>query len=494
MKKITILFLALILPAIACLADNPYDGEVRVDFAEYTKTNDLVTFNAVIDLGDLGLGRNQMVTFTPALRSLDGSYEVKFEQVVVAGKRRAKSLKRTQYFRGTVPEAYGAKNFTVVARRNRQTEIPLSYTLPFEKWMRSSQMVVVEQTSGCCNDAMAYADGRDSHTYAGAANVFPEPYKPVFTVSYVTPPVEAVKVQSDTYSARLQFQVNKSDLLKNFGDNARILAEADGIISRVKSDTLLTIRHIGVKGYASPEGNAASNMRLSRDRAQAFVNYLYSSHGFNASSRMITSEGLGEDWAGLREAVGSSWFGDREKVLAIIDGTADINRRKSQLRGISGGRTYRMMLENMYPPLRRNEYTIEYEIRGFTPLEAREVFRTRPQLLSLNEMFMVANLYERDSEEFRQVFDVAARLFPDSQVAQLNVAAMEIDNGSYDTAVRRLADQDSPEALNNMGVAYWAKGEYEQALGMFRKAADKKDANAPQNIAEYEKWIADRDE
>lgn len=86
-----------------------------------------------------------------------------------------------------------------------------------------------------------------------------------------------------------------------------------------------------------------------------------------------------------------------------------------------------MLLNEYYPALPAMNLTITYELRGFTPEEAKVIFHTRPQLLSLNEMFMVANIMNTIRKSSKTLFDVAVRLYPNSPVAQFNVAAMEME-------------------------------------------------------------------
>lgn len=491
MKRCILTIPLLLVSVLASVAKAPYRGEVAVGFGPGVKQGDKVTLGAEVDLAKLDLGRNDMLTFTPALRSLNGNEEMRFEPVSVAGPRRAKSIRRREYYHTTT--GHSPKEMKVQTAKEKVRTIPLAYTLTFEPWMRNSRLVVVEQTAGCCNNVQLYADGRDYKLYQSDPYRFPEPYTPAYTVAFLTPPKVEAKMQSETYSARLQFQVNRSELLRNFQDNARILSEADEMINRIKHDSLLTVRRIRVQGYASPEGSETNNLRLSQERARAFVSYLYSQHNLYREGRLIYAEGMGEDWYGLRKTVEASNLDDKYAVLDILNNILDVSRRKNALKALSGGRTYRTMLEYMYPPLRRNEYTIEYEIRGFNAEEAQKVFKTRPQLLSLNEMFLVANLYQRDSEEFKQVFDVAARLFPDSPVAQFNVGAMEIENGSYDTAIKRLGTIETPDAWNNLGIAWWHKGDHQKAGEYLRKAAAGGNTAAIQNLQEFEKWSREQE-
>ncbi len=491
MRKLIIFLNVLWIVNLPGIARDPYKGEVRVDFIDNTQSRETVTLQAELDLNGLQLGSNEIITFTPALRSLDGDEEMVFEPVSVSGKRRAKSIRRKDYY---AHRESAAEKFLIVTKRSPAGYIPIDIDIPFRKWMVRSQMVIVEQTEGCCNDRRIYRDGNDFRLHEGGPLIFPEPYQPVYTVTYREAPKGEIKLLQETYSAQLNFQVNKTDLIRDLGNNARILAEVDEMVKRVKTDPFLTIRKIIVHGYASPEGNAASNQRLSEGRAQAFVNYLHEQHDFHRADHIITAQGLGEDWDGLRKIVEDTDSGDREQIIDIINNTPDINRRKNAIRALSGGKTYNRLLAEVYPLLRRNEYTIEYEVRGFNVEEATEIFPTRPQLLSLEELFMIANQYEHDSDEYKQVFDVAARIYPDSPIAQFNAGVMEIENGSYNTAIRRLERFDTPDTLNNLGVAYWHKGEYDTAKDYFVRAVEAGSPQAKHNLDEFEKWLETWDE
>ncbi len=491
MKRL-IPILMLLMAAWPVVAQAPYGGEVCVTFGDKTAQGDNVTVRARVDLSRLELGSDNMLTFTPALRSQDGGHEIVFDPVVVSGARRAKILRRNNYFGGTATDVK-PQNFHVRSGSNTGNILTLEYTVPFERWMRNSRMVVMEQVSGCLNEDILYADGLAFRMYEGHDYVFADPYKPTFMVSYLVPQPEPVKVVSDTYSAALSFVVNRTELRRDFGDNARILAESDEIIDRIKTDTLLSVSRIVVRGYASPEGTEAGNMRLSQGRAQAFVDYLRDKHNFYDAKRLITAEGMGEDWQGLRRALETSGLKDKTAILEIIDAGTSAPRKKAALKSLSGGETYRALLKEYYPPLRRNEYTISYEVRGFSAQEAARMIHTRPKLLSLNEFFMVAGLYHPAGDQYKQVFEIAAQVYPESEIAQFNVAAMEIENGAYDSAVSRLSDIGTPEAWNNLGVAYWNKGEYGQAKQYLQKAADAGSAEAVSNLYEYGKWLEDQE-
>lgn len=493
MKKYNILIVLLLFTSVSFQAQNPYRGEISVIFEPSRLESKSALLQAQIDLSRLDISRNDIILFSPRLVSLDGTQEIVFDPVTISGIRRANVLRREAYFNKEDPEMF-SNNFHVITNKSKVKNIPLTYTVPFEKWMRQSRLIVKEQTYGCyrCRDGGIYADGSNEKIYMGDPLNFPEPYQPKYNITYVTPPVEEVKLIQESHTAQLQFPVNRAELLPTFGNNLRILAEVDEIIERIRRDTLVTIRKISVLGYASPEGNAAHNLRLSQERARAFVTYLNGKYNSYRVNRMISFEGMGEDWEGLKKAVSELESPDRYKVLQILESNANVERRKNALKGLTGSITYNFLLQNVYPSLRRNEYTITYEVRGFTPIEAKEIIRTRPQFLSLNEIFMVAHLYEKGTKDFLDVFDIAAKLYPGSPVAQFNVAASEIEKGEYNTAIPRLEDIDTPEAINNLAIAYWHVGQYDKALELFEKAAALGYPEGKLNLEEYRKWDEDR--
>lgn len=494
MKKILYsLILCLSLPLMAAAqTTTPYKGESKVGFPNYTLNGEQVTFYADVDFEELNLQSKQMIELTPILRSTRTAAEKKFSPVVISGKLRARIIRRAEMF-GDYEWAEQPSEF-IVLRRKTQRTYQIAVTVPFEKWMRYSELVVVETCSGCGNNQQEYIPGVYSKLYRGDQYVFEAPYKPAYSLAYITPEPQPVKVMGETHSASLYFQVNKTNLLRDLGDNARILAEADDVINRIKTDTMLQIRSIVVTGYASPEGSTASNQRLSQGRAQAFVGYLHWRHNFYQADRMITAQGKGEDWNGLYKAVSeASYLDGQQAVLDAIDNIQSPERRRTAIRKIAGGKTYKTMLAGIYPALRRNEYTIEYTIRSFNREEAAKVYHSRPELLSLNEFFMVSTTMEQGSDEFAKVFETALRFFPESEVAQYNQAIAEIEKGESRSAISRLSKINTTASLNGLGVAYWHLGEYEKALGYLQLAANEGNADAKKNLEEYSLWFEDKD-
>ena len=123
--------------------------------------------------------------------------------------------------------------------------------------------------------------------------------------------------------------------------------------------------------------------------------------------------------------------------------------------------------------MRHSDYTVNYTVRGFNLEETKEIIKTRPQLLSLQEIYRIAESCQPGSEEFNHSFQVAATMFPDDPIANLNAGAMEIQKGGdLTTAKKHLAkaDQKAAETLNNLGVIALLEGDYDAAEKYFNAA------------------------
>lgn len=471
MKNIYLIFtlLYVMLPVKAQRIVYPENIEYSVDI---NKQENSIHISLDVSLGkNVHIPRQEVVVLTPVLVTGDRD-EYYLAPAVVAGKTRYKVIKRLYNYGNPVfqqmPQAF-------LKRKNRSIQnISLTYIIPYEKWMHNADLVIYGDVSGCVNC------GNVEKQIVLKNNIIPPNPTPRYHISYIVPEAE-VKVRSETFVARINYVVGRYELLPNFGNNASVLNEVDILIRQLQNDPDITITKHTVKGYASPEGNFNSNITLSQNRAKSFMDYLRNKYNWDIAT--ISHEGKGEDWPGLKDAVIN--YPDiprREEVIMIIDRNSNISKRKQALQNLEGGRVYAWLLKNIYPQLRRNEFEISYIARPFNVEEARTVIRTRPHLLSLNEMFLVANSYPKDSEEFKEVFDIAVRIFPDNPISKINAAAMEIETGAIERAVKRLVGVESPEAWNNLGVAYALRDDLAQAHEYFRRAAQSGNTDAANNL------------
>ena len=115
------------------------------------------------------------------------------------------------------------------------------------------------------------------------------------------------------------------------------------------NDEWTALNAIDIAGYASPEGEHEMNVTLSQGRADALKAYIMKELDLNDGQFNITAGA--EDWSGLKSLVEKSDMADRAKVIEIIDSIPS-QERQAAFKKLSGGRTYRTLLNTFYPQLR----------------------------------------------------------------------------------------------------------------------------------------------
>ena len=98
--------------------------------------------------------------------------------------------------------------------------------------------------------------------------------------------------------------------------------------------------------------------------------------------------------------------------------------------------------------------------------------RTKPQNLSLNEFFLLSQGLEPGTPEFNEIFSIAAAVYPDDPVANINAANAAMGIGALDHAEQYLDHAgDSPKVVYTRGVAAALREDYAGASAIFAEAA-----------------------
>ena len=339
--------------------------------------------------------------------------------------------------------------------------IQYRHTVPYEPWMAKAYLDVQKDECGCGEIAWMEVETVDSVRL----DFIPEPYRVIPHMAYVQPVPEPVKNREKQVEAFLDFEVNQTYIQPEYMNNPVELAKIRAMIDELRVDQDITINRLDLIGYASPEGSLAGNKRLSEGRALALKNYL--------SSKALTNLDVPYKVA----------------VESIID-DYDGQERKDRLMRLQGGAPYRYLLRNVYPKLRVAICKVEYHVKNFNVEEAKEIMKVRPQNLSLNEMYLVANTYPNGSKEFINVFETAVRLFPEDDIAKLNAAVAALSRRDIETAERYLDQvkhRELPEYANAAGVLALLKDDYESARKYLQIAVDAGLEVAGKNLEELEK-------
>lgn len=454
MKKI--LSIALLAGSLSAVCVQAQENTLRVEKKLVERSDDYLLVDLTLDLSDLHIRSNRSVAYTPVIQRGDSSRAL--PPLIVNGRNRQILYERTG--RNTV------ENNEFAIRRKNGTEQRFDYhaRVPYARWMANSEMILTADECGCGWDALS-SDRSD--LFPIRLDRTPRPL-----MAYIAPRAE-VKTRVKEGSAFLDFPVNRVEIHPDYRQNPRELAAIRETVESVRDDKYATITGISIKGYASPEGSYANNERLAKGRSEALLEYvrrLYDLSGVHTDVRYEP-----EDWEGLEIRVERSNLPEKEELLAIIRDASitDPDRRDARLKGVAGGVPYRYLLKEIYPALRHSDYKVDYTIRPLSVSEARELIYSDPKQLSLDEMFQVARTYDTNSREFKEVFEIAVRMYPDDPVSNLNAANSALLNGDTAAARRYLAKAaEGPEKRLAEGVACWLEEDSESAATIFRSLAD----------------------
>ncbi|WP_297172037.1 DUF3868 domain-containing protein [uncultured Porphyromonas sp.] len=360
----------------------------------------------------------QLIRITPVYISADRSKSLRLPKIYVAGNARYKVLKRQHDLYNSDPlvkEIYSRPEGSVYARGVK--ELPhMVYERPFESWMSRGHMELEIETYSCGNcpkdTSVAQGDPQSMPAFG------PEDYK----YNYIEPAATAFKEYAESFDANIQFVVDKHDLRKDFKNNAAELARLDEFVKKATKIEGAELHTVYIYGYASPEAPFDYNLALSDRRTKTLYNYVKSSHKALFNKVEVVAEGKGEDWDGLRKLVDASNMSERQTILDIIDKYDTDTQREADIKALNGGKVYRDLLDNYYPKLRHTTFTMSYRVRPFEVSELAHIYSTNAKLLSLSELYTLANQKVARGENPVAIYRTAYEQNPNDVVAKLNYA------------------------------------------------------------------------
>lgn len=419
-------------------------------------TEDSLLMDMTLSTASMKLGKMDRVTITPMLMDNSGNtYE--FKPFFVDGKTRAKVTYRNALLQGKA----------VSRKESHSKEYIYKERLSLASWMKDSKLVLKSICSCCGKNASG------SFSVIADSLVFDLPAQR-YTMhplgNFVVPEAEPIKRRMESGNAKLEFLSGKSNILPTYKNNQIELDKIGKMITTVLADSMATIDLVLLKAYSSPDGAYATNARLSAARSAALKSYLETTYALKGIR--IETSSVPEDWELLEKLIRDSELPQKQQFLDIIAANSDPDRRERLFKTVAKGVPYRTMTTQFFPLLRRTDYQLSFSVKDFTVAQGREIIKIRPGQMSLNEMFHVANSYEIGGDDFKEVFDVAVRLFPEDPVANINAGAVALLRADTLSASRYLLRvKDDPRAQNNLGALYLLKGDLEQAAYYLKQAS-----------------------
>ena len=360
--------------------------------------------------------------------------------------------------------------------------LDITSVFAFSEWMRGESVHYRLLQLDCCNKPPKLLYDTVSFAMQMEPIPLPRAYEMQLKYTYITPEAASLKEMSFSGSAFLSFAVGKSQLIPDFQNNQFELSKIHAVIDSVSANKYAKMTAVELVGYASIEGSSASNLRLSLARAEAVRRFLQIAYP-RIPSAIIRAQAGGEDWKGLQALTQQMSL---DEVSSILNLPITESAKKSRLQSLASGSVYRMLSREVFPQLRRVDYSVRFTVQAFSVTEGKDLLKRAPGNLSLNELFLIANSYLPGSEEFREVFDIAVRLYPNSTIARINAASIALERKDLQRASQYLRGLESePMALNNLGLLYLAKGNEAEAVTLLKKACSLGNMDSCHNMDEF---------
>lgn len=261
----------------------------------------------------------------------------------------------------------------------------------------------------------------------------------------IMPDPEDVKLRQIQGHAFLDFPVNETVIYPKYRKNPDELARIYKSIDSAMFDKSVVIQRILLHGYASPESPYSNNIRLAKGRTEELKNHLKRKYGFN--NGIFTTDYTPEDWGNLRSFLMNTserkvkdnfWYDNpayvetpevpefllnyRDELISVIDRDMEPDAKEEVLKKVGEGKPYKWLHAHVYPGLRHTDYIIDYEVKAYPVAKGRRLIYTHPEALSLEEMYYVAQSYEEGSDSWMDALLIAAKQYPDSNIANYNAA------------------------------------------------------------------------
>lgn len=494
---------------------------------------DSLHVNLTMYLDGISVGSGTAFFFTPVM-SGKKKQSLSLPAVIISGKRRARNDRREAFLSPLSPDRNEPQPFRQIIAGRNYPNAPINYQIavPYASWMQQAALLLQQEYKECCgkellaldtlkrslsissvpptareNEFQAKPQSRPvqeesiQNTSGGNTTVYT--YKNIPATGKPAAPVVLSIADVDQYAVMVSFlpseggmgnkhrtegavlyfdyPLGKDDIYPDYKNNREEINKVEKILAPLTDNRFSTLARLRIRGYSSPDGPYGDNERLAKARSGLFARYLRDAYNIPRSSIEVSSEA--EDWEGFIDLLREYRPPYTDAALDIIRRYGIFNGREKHLMDLQGGAPYKDMLRRFFPKLRRIEVVVEYNINEIDHQDASELIYTHPDLLSLEEMYETARYYRPGTDQYREVYEIAAFHFPDDVTANVNAASAVMLTGDLISAWNYLRKVEAdPRAWNNMGVLTLMEGNPEGAALWFRKAVGIEPRKARRNL------------
>lgn len=281
------------------------------------------------------------------------------------------------------------------------------------------------------------------------------------------------RIINEKYAADIMFLVNQANIRAN-QLNSDAIQELQREIVAANADTARRLSEINISSYASPEGGLDFNTRLAQQREENTESYMRRQLNRDRITEFgeLTAQFTPEDWEGFQRLVAQSNIQDKDLILSVLSMYNDPEQREREIRNLSN--VFEQLAEQILPQLRYSRITASIDVIGRSDAEIQRMFASDPSQLSVEEILYAATLTDNNDEKIN-IYDTAARLYPNDYRTFNNLGMTQYIAGDYDAAeanFRRAAGMGNhPEPEMNLGLIDMVRGNYTSANNHFGQAA-----------------------
>lgn len=432
---------------------------------------DMVNIDVKFNVPDHYLAKRSRLFITPTLFVGDSAVD-EYEPIVLDAPIFSKKTERKKVLNGYV-DPYG--NVAVrVDNASHPFSVPYSRSLKLPNGIDNGRIMAVVSTDGC--GQCTGIDTLDVASVSIPSNLID--VETSFKQSWIKPEFKnRPKVHNGKGEARLQFIVDKWDIVMDLADNRSELTGMLEALRPILEDSLSTLTSLNIFGSASAEGSYAHNVKLAENRANSAKRWLVSKLTLPASVRNIIHIGSRpEGWEPVLQAMIAAGDADSMQVRQLMSkysGTTD-DAAEKYIRRLA---CWHRIKQHYLAKDRKVLYDYSWTVKSFTDdAELIEMYKKRPDAFSEDEFLRVSELAVDDTSRI-DVYKTMMRYFPQSKIGANNLAILYLRAGKENEARKVLAaaGEYTPEMFNTLAASYVDAGDYGNAVEILQNV-DKPEA------------------
>ncbi|MEX1001503.1 MAG: hypothetical protein WDZ35_05250 [Crocinitomicaceae bacterium] len=283
-----------------------------------------------------------------------------------------------------------------------------------------------------------------------------------------------VRTTEEVYSAQIHYLKGKSNVRSSEMSDQDI-KDLQTWMAAAQTNPKVAPKKVNLVSYASPEGEVDMNENLASDRAKSgeeAAKNVFEKAQFEMPENFFNQMPKGEDWAGFKIAVEKSDLEDKDLILRILTMYSNVKERETEIRKLA--KTYvELERKDILPSLRRTQINVIYDQIGWSDEELKELSKTKPDTLSVEELLFTATLYEDLSEKMR-IYNLVVQYYPEDWRGHNNVGYVYYQQNDLDNAKKNFEKanglNESAITLNNLGILARINGDRDKATELLNSA------------------------